>query len=190
MHIGRFWLKPIALLALIACTMMFGTTVLAADSIQMMGTVLTVSQQLKTDKSGQHIVLTARLTGSDSQPMSDESISFGEMQSFMGNENLIPLGSGVTNALGTVSFTYVPLVTGTHTVRVFFSGDGNYLGSQSSIVVNVTSVTPPPNGDAPLTLASISCWVLLAVGIVVAVVWILLAAVIVGVRRSISHASR
>lgn len=56
----------------------------------------------------------------------------------------------IIQADGTATYTYTPSATGIETITATYSGDGNYLGSNNTLVVTVPTITLDPIAASPV----------------------------------------
>jgi sugar lactone lactonase YvrE len=120
--------------------------------------------------------LSARLLTGDGTPERGAQVLFYELSTVFG-EQLMMLGSAVTDATGTASLPYEPASRGQHTVVVRYAGNGVRTPAQT--ILRFDSMAPPHvHENASFGLATPRKWAPLGAGLAVLGVWAVLGLVL------------
>jgi hypothetical protein len=87
--------------------------------------------------TGQAVTFTATVSSSVSGPPVTGTVTFAD--------NGTVLGSASVGANGQATFTTSSLAAGSHVIAAAYGGDTNYAPGSSSVIVQVSSVSPPPS---------------------------------------------
>jgi len=122
------------------------------------------------------VTLSARLLTGDGTPERGAQLLFYELSTVFG-EQLMMLGSAMTDATGTASLPYEPTSRGQHTVVVRYAGNGVRTPAQT--ILRFESTAPPHvHENASFGLATPRRWAPLGAGLAVLGVWAVLGLVL------------
>jgi hypothetical protein len=152
--------------------------------------IMTLTYEVQTDRQGnESLVLLAKIKREDGYPLSERNIAFFETTDLFGSAR-IPIGSAITSAVGVAALRYETRQAGEHQFTVVYSGDE----STDSAIVNATldlqnlpAIAPL---EQPVGMEKINYWAMLGVGVVVLVVWGLIAGIFFGTVRGITTHSK
>jgi hypothetical protein len=108
----------------------FSTSAPVNQEVREAASVTTLTSSPNPSSYGQSVTFTATVSSSLGAPPDGEAINF--------MEGTTVLGTGVLSA-GFTSFTTSALVTGTKSIRAFYAGDANLVGSTSKVVNQVVT---------------------------------------------------
>jgi hypothetical protein len=152
--------------------------------------VLTLSYTVQTDRQGnQSLLLQAKLNQDNGYALSQRNIAFFEKTDIFGDAN-VPIGSAITSAVGVAALTYQTRVTGPHTFTVVYGGDDKTASAVVTATLDLQDLPPMPALYTPTGMEKISDWSMIATGVVVVVVWGLLASVFFGTIFGVRSASK
>jgi hypothetical protein len=127
--------------------------------------------------------LSVKISSPAGRPVNDATVRFYDLVDFFGpREELI--GTAVTDGQGATAITYLPATKGVHTIVARFAGQGNLVPSLGVTDLDATVSAPTYKVDQP-ALASFSKYVPYAAGVVVLVVWSLIAFSLFGTARGV-----
>jgi len=133
---------------------------------------------------GDTVSLLVRLTADDGQPIARARVEFFVSPDFFG-ERPVSLQTAITNTDGLASLKYVPTWDGAHKVTALFAGNSDY---QPSEVTTVMMVSGAGAGSAAVAMAAggaslgvLRLWAAPTVTLGAAIVWLLIAGVLVRV---------
>ncbi len=153
-------------------------------------TVLTLSYTVQTDRQGnQSLLLQAKLNQDNGYALGQRNIAFFEKTDIFGTAN-VPIGSATTSAVGIAALVYQTRVTGPHTFTVVYGGDDKTASAVVTSTLDLQGLPPMPPLNSPTGMEKIGDWSMLATGVVVLVVWGLLASVFFGTIFGIRSASK
>jgi hypothetical protein len=117
--------------------------------------------------------LSVRITSPAGKPVNDATIRFYDVIDFFGQREEL-IGTAVTDGQGLTAVTYLPATKGTHRLVARFVGQGSLVPSLGVADLEATVSARPYRVDQP-PLAIFSRYVPYAAGVVVLVVWGLIA---------------
>ena len=182
--------KP--LLASIATLLLFGSLFISSVPVAaaQAKSIVTLTYELQTNRQGeQSLYLIAKVVREDGYPLSERSIAFFETTETFGTAR-VAIGSAITSAVGLASLKYETRQTGAHKFTVVYSGDETTTSAVVDATLDIQTLPPMEPLEKPVGLEGISQWSLIAVGIVVLVVWALLAGVVLITVRGIRTHSK
>jgi hypothetical protein len=151
---------------------------------------LSVTYEVQTNRQGDtYVVLVAKLTRDDGYPLSQRNIAFFETADTFGTAR-ISLGSAITTAVGIASLRYETRVTGEHHFTVLFNGDEATALAIVNTTLDMQNLPAVASLEKPVGMEEINRWTMTAVGVVVLVVFGLLAWVFFGTLRGIRKHSK
>jgi hypothetical protein len=127
--------------------------------------------------------LSVRITSPAGRPVNDATIRFYELVDFFGQREEL-IGSATTDGQGLSTITYLPATKGTHTIVARFAGQGALVPSLGIADLDATVAAPAYKVDPP-ALAAFSRYVPYAAGVVVLVVWSLIAFSMLSTARGV-----
>jgi hypothetical protein len=152
--------------------------------------VLTLSYIVQTDRQGnQSLVLQAKLNQDNGYALSQRNIAFFEKTDLFGDAN-VPIGSATTSAVGIAALAYQTRMTGPHTFTVVYGGDDATSSAVVTTTLDLQDLPPMPALYTPTGMEKISEWSMIATGVVILVVWGLLASIFFGTIFGIRSASK
>jgi hypothetical protein len=152
--------------------------------------VVTLTHEIQTDRQGnQFMVLIAKVTQENGYPLSERSITFFETSDVFGTARVY-LGSAITSAVGIASLKYETRQLGEHKYTVVYSGDENTTSAVVETTLDLQTLPPMEPLSPPVGLERINFWSMITVGVVVLIVWGLLAGVVVGTISGITRGSK
>ena len=152
--------------------------------------VLTLSYTVQTDRQGnQSLLLQAKLNQDNGYALSQKTIAFFEKTDLFGDAN-VPIGSATTSAVGIAALVYQTRVTGPHTFTVVYGGDDKTASAVVTTTLDMENLPPLPPLSSPTGMEKIDEGSMIAAGVVVVIVWGLLASVFFGTIFGIRSASK
>ncbi len=155
-------------------------TALADEAVVEAAAQLTFEQPITNEDT---VSLLVRLTADDGQPIARARVEFFVSPDFFGDRP-VSLQTAITNADGLASLKYVPTWDGAHRMTALFAGNADYQPGETTIVMTVSGAVavPAPAGE---TLHFLRLWAAPAVTLGAALVWFLIAGVLVRVGLGI-----
>jgi hypothetical protein len=154
------------------------------------GSVMTLTYSVQTDRQGnQSLTLLAKLNRDDGYALSQRNIAFFEKTDLFGDAN-VPIGSATTSAVGIAALAYQTRVTGSHTFTVVYGGDDTTTSAVLTTTLDLENLPPMAPLYTPTGMEKISEWSMIATGVMVVVVWGLLASVFFGTIFGIRSAGK
>lgn len=151
---------------------------------------LGLTYEVETNRQGDtYILLVAKLTRDDGYPLSQRNITFFETADTFGTAR-IALGSAITSAVGIASLRYETRVTGEHHFTVLYSGDESTALAMVNTTLDMQNLPAVAPLETPVGMEEINRWTMTSVGVVVLVVFGLLAWVFFGTIRGIRKQSK
>lgn len=187
----KFKVITASLIALLLSGMMLFTSIvpLAAATTPAKSNI-ELSYEIRTDRQGkQLLVLVATLKRADGYPLSERQVSFFESVDLFGPAR-ITLGSATTSALGIAPFLYETRQPGEHKFTVLYGGDETAEFVMKDVTLDLQDLPVLAPLEKPVGMETINYWAMIAVGVVVLVVWSLLAGVFLGTIRGITRGSK
>jgi hypothetical protein len=127
--------------------------------------------------------LSAKITSPAGRPVNDATVRFYEVVDFFGQREEL-IGTATTDGQGGTAITYLPATKGIHTIVARFAGQGNLVPSLGLTYLDAAVSAPAYKVDQQ-PLANFSKYVPYAAGVVVLVVWSLIALSLFGTARGV-----
>lgn len=151
---------------------------------------LTLTYEVQTDRQGnESLVLLAKLKREDGYPLSQREILYFETVDLYGSAR-VTLGSATTSAVGVAALRYETRQTGEHHFTVLYGGDEATEFALVNATLDLQDLPELEPLEQPVGMEKISYWTMLGVGVVVLVVWTLLAGVFFGTVAGIRKGSK
>lgn len=133
-------------------------------------------------------VLTAQVRRSDGNAIGDTKIRFYDVVELFGEREML-IGTATTDASGRASLAYLPATTGKREIVALFPGADHLAPVRGRISLDATVAAPPYHPESS-GLALFSTRVPYAVGVVVLVVWALIAYAFISTARGVMTGAR
>jgi hypothetical protein len=127
--------------------------------------------------------ISVKVTSPAGKPVNDATIRFYDIVELFGQREEL-IGTAVTDGQGLTAITYLPASTGTRQIVARFAGQGTLIPSLGVTTLEATVAAPPYRVDQP-PLALFSRYVPYAAGVVVLIVWGLIALSLFGTARGV-----
>ena len=152
--------------------------------------VVTLTYEVQTNRQGKEdLFLIAKVTQENGYPLGERTILFFETVELFGTSR-VPVGSAVTSAVGIAALKYETRQAGEHKFTVVYSGDETTASAIVDATLDLQGLPPMEPLEKPVGMEKISYWSMVGAGAVVALVWGLLAFVVVFTVHGIRANSR
>ncbi|RJO61378.1 MAG: Ig-like domain repeat protein [Dehalococcoidia bacterium] len=151
---------------------------------------LTLTYEVQTDRQGKEsLVLLAKLKRADGYPLSQREILYFENTDLYGSAR-ISIGSATTSAVGVAALKYETRQAGEHQFTALYGGDETTEFAIVNATLDLQNLPALDPLEKLVGMEKISYWSMLGVGVVVLVVWSLLAGVFFGTIAGIRKGSK
>lgn len=140
------------------------------------------------EKTEHGYALEATVVAPDGKALANTPVAFYELVELFGTREM-HLGDATTDGRGSATLGYLPARTGSHQIVVRSPRQGAVIAGEGRLVFDATVSAPAPRFD-PSALASFSDRVPYAVGILVLLVWGLIAFALFGTARGVIGGAR
>lgn len=174
-------------------TIAFGAAVLAtvafatpasADHLRAQVSVVATA----SEKTEQGYVLTARVRSSDGKAIGDTKVRFYDIVELFGEREML-IGTATTDVSGRASLAYLPATAGKREIIALFPGADHLPPVRGRVGLDATVAAPPYRAESS-GLALFSTRVPYAVGVVVLVVWAVIAYAFISTARGVVTGAR
>ncbi|HET7700957.1 MAG TPA: hypothetical protein VFM06_08855 [Candidatus Limnocylindria bacterium] len=140
------------------------------------------------EKAEQGYALEAILVAPDGKALTNTPVAFYELVDLFGTREM-HLGDATTDGRGSATLGYLPARTGSHQIVARSPRQGAIIASEGRLSFDATVSAPAPRFE-PSALATFSDRVPYAVGILVLLVWSLIAFALFGTARGVIGGAR
>jgi Ni/Fe-hydrogenase subunit HybB-like protein len=136
-------------------------------------------------ETGVVLHLTATVSGPGNLPLAKTRVRFFQLTTEFGPQGqLVPIGTATTGKTGTAKLAYRPTVAGPQKFVAKYAGSASAGAATAKTTVNITSAQSAYRPAAPKPLAGLGKITVGVLLMIVALIWLTLAAQVVRVRRA------